>query len=66
MPFDDSLDWKEYGVEHKLNQVLNHKHLVNGFIILFHNDVEYTPDSLNTILKGLKEKGYEVSRRINS
>lgn len=56
----DSLDWKEYGVQHEVNQVLNHKHLGNGSIILFHNDAKYTPDSLDTILKGLKEKGYEV------
>lgn len=57
---NDSLDWKEYGVQHQVNQVLNHKHLGNGSIMLFHNDAEYTPDSLDTILKGLKEKGYEV------
>lgn len=56
----DSLDWKEYGVEHEVNQVLNHKHLGNGSIMLFHNDAKYTPDSLDTILKGLKEKGYDV------
>lgn len=56
----DSLDWKEYGVEHEINQVLNHKHLGNGSIMLFHNDAEYTPDALDTILKGLKDKGYEV------
>lgn len=56
----DSLDWKEYGVEHEINQVLNHKHLGNGSIMLFHNDAKYTPDALDTILKGLKEKGYEV------
>lgn len=56
----DSLDWKEYGVQHEINQVLNHKHLGNGSIMLFHNDAKYTPDSLDSILKGLKEKGYEV------
>ncbi len=56
----DSLDWKEYGVEHEVNQVLNHKHLGNGSIILFHNDAEYTPQALDTIIKGLKEKGYEI------
>ncbi|WP_250277280.1 polysaccharide deacetylase family protein [[Clostridium] colinum] len=55
-----SLYWKEYGVEHEVNQVLNHKHLNNGSIMLFHNDAKYTPDALDSILKGLKEKGYEV------
>ena len=53
----DSLDWKELGTEHELSQVLNHKHLGNGSIILFHNDAKYTPKVLDSIIKGLKEKG---------
>ena len=56
----DSLDWKEQGAQAEINQVLNHKHLGNGSIILFHNDAKYTPKVLDTILKGLKEKGYEI------
>lgn len=56
----DSLDWKEYGTEAEIKQVLNHKHLGNGSIILFHNDAKYTPEALDTIIKGLKEKGYEI------
>ena len=56
----DSLDWKELGTEAEINQVLNHKHLGNGSIILFHNDAKYTPQVLDTIIKGLKEKGYEI------
>ncbi len=56
----DSLDWKELGPEHEINQVLNHKNLGNGSIILFHNDAKYTPQVLGTIIKGLKEKGYEI------
>ncbi len=56
----DSLDWKKLGLEHEINQVLNHKHLGNGSIILFHNDAKYTPDALDTIIKGIKEKGYEI------
>ncbi len=56
----DSLDWKELGESHEINQVLNHKHLGNGSIILFHNDAKYTPQVLDTIIKGLKEKGYEI------
>ncbi len=47
-------------MESEINQVLNHKHLGNGSIILFHNDAKYTPQALDTILKGLKEKGYEI------
>lgn len=56
----DSLDWKEHGVDHEINQVLNHKHLGNGTIILFHNDAKYTPQALDSIIKGLKEKGFEI------
>lgn len=56
----DSLDWKEFGVEQEINQVLNHKHLGNGSIILFHNDTKYTPDALDAIINGIKEKGYEI------
>lgn len=56
----DSLDWKEYGVNEEINQVLNHKHLGSGSILLFHNDAEYTPDALDDIIKGLKAKGYEI------
>jgi len=56
----DSLDWKKYGVEHETNHVLNHKNLRNGSIILFHNDAQYTPEALTPIIKGLKEKGYEL------
>ena len=56
----DSLDWKEQGAQAEIDQVLNHKHLGNGSIILFHNDAKYTPQVLDTILKGLKEKGYEI------
>lgn len=56
----DSLDWKEHGPEAEINQVLNHKHLGNGSIILFHNDAKYTPQVLGTILKGLKDKGFTL------
>ena len=56
----DSLDWKEQGAEAEINQVLNHKHLGNGSIVLFHNDAKYTPQVLDRILKGIKEKGYDI------
>ena len=60
LSYGDSLDWKEFGVESEINQVLNHKHLGNGSIILFHNDAKYTPQALEAIIKGLREKGYEI------
>lgn len=56
----DSLDWKEQGAEVEIRQVLEHKHLGNGSIILFHNDAKYTPKVLDTILRGIKEKGFEI------
>lgn len=48
------------GVDSEINQVLNHKHLGDGSIILFHNDAKYTPEVLDTIIKGIREKGYEI------
>lgn len=56
----DSLDWKNYSSSEIVNTVLNNKHLRNGSIILMHNGGKYTPDALNSIIKGLKEKGYEI------
>lgn len=54
----DSLDWKDYGVDSIINTVLNHKHLGNGSIILCHNGSKYTAEALDSLIKGLKEKGY--------
>lgn len=56
----DSIDWKELGIQAEIDKVLNHKHLGNGSIILFHNDAKYTPECLDTIINGLKEKGFEI------
>ena len=57
---DDFLDWKNYGVENLINTVVNHKHLGNGSIILCHNGAKYTAQVLDSIIKGLMEKGYEI------
>ncbi|NLP47018.1 MAG: polysaccharide deacetylase family protein [Epulopiscium sp.] len=56
----DSLDWKEYGVDPLIKQVLDHKHLGNGSIILFHNNAKYTKDALNSIIEGLMNKGFDI------
>lgn len=56
----DSLDWKEYGTDSLIKQVLNNKHLGNGSIVLFHNNAKYTKDALDTIITGLKQQGYEL------
>jgi polysaccharide deacetylase family sporulation protein PdaB len=55
----DSLDWMNKGLEHEINQVLNHKKLKNGAIILFHNDAENTPKALPIILDKLL-KDYKI------
>ena len=56
----DSLDWKDYGADSIIDTVLNHKNLGNGSIILCHNGAKYTKDALETMITGLKEKGYEI------
>lgn len=55
----DSLDWKNLGAENEVKQVLEHKHLGSGSIILFHNDAKFTPECLEEIIKGLRKKGLE-------
>ncbi|MDR1532080.1 MAG: polysaccharide deacetylase family protein [Clostridiales bacterium] len=55
----DSHDWMNKGVDYEINQVLNHKHLGSGSIILFHCGARDTPAALPLILDGLAEKGYE-------
>ncbi|MDF2614708.1 MAG: polysaccharide deacetylase family protein [Clostridia bacterium] len=56
----DSLDWKEYGLQPLIDRVLNHKNLRPGSIILLHNSSKYTAKALDTIIKGLLEKGYRI------
>ncbi|HEX3021829.1 MAG TPA: polysaccharide deacetylase family protein [Lachnospiraceae bacterium] len=56
----DSLDWKDYGVDSIINTVVNHKHLGNGSIILCHNGAKYTKDALESVIKGLQDKGYQI------
>ncbi len=56
----DSHDWMEKGEDYEIDRVLNNKNLQNGSIVLFHNDAKYTPKTLGRIIKGLKEKGYEI------
>jgi peptidoglycan-N-acetylglucosamine deacetylase len=56
----DSLDWKDYGVDSIIKSVVNNKHLGNGSIILMHNGARDTPEALESIITGLKEKGFEL------
>ncbi|MCH5272512.1 MAG: polysaccharide deacetylase family protein [Lachnospiraceae bacterium] len=56
----DSLDWKDYGADSIINTVINHRHLGNGSIILMHNGAKYTPEALEAVILGLREKGYTL------
>lgn len=55
----DSLDWKNYGVDAIVERVCEHKALKSGAIILCHNGAEYTAKALDTLIKRVKEMGYE-------
>jgi len=48
------------GSRYEIDQVLNHKNLGDGSIILFHNDAKDTQITLRPILEGLIEKGFEI------
>lgn len=54
----DSLDWKENATPDTICQRVTNK-VKNGSIVLFHNDADNTPAALPTILKCLKDEGYE-------
>ena len=54
----DSLDWKNPAPADITARVL--KRVQPGSIILFHNDAKDTPQALDPILKGLKQKGNEI------
>ncbi len=54
----DSLDWKDNATPDSICQRVTSK-VKNGSIVLFHNDADHTPEALHTILKCLKDEGYE-------
>lgn len=54
----DSLDWKETATPESIVKRVTSK-VKNGSIVLFHNDADHTPEALPTILKCLKDEGYE-------
>lgn len=54
----DSLDWKNYGKDQMINQVLENQNLQNGSIILLHNGTMYTAQALQGIIDGLTNQGY--------
>jgi polysaccharide deacetylase family sporulation protein PdaB len=54
----DSLDWKDNATAENIAERVVSK-VQPGSIVLFHNDADHTPAALPTILKTLKEQGYE-------
>ncbi len=54
----DSLDWKSHATSDSICKRVTSK-VKNGSIVLFHNDADHTPAALPTILKCLKDEGYE-------
>lgn len=54
----DSLDWKDTATPESICKRVTSK-VKNGSIVLFHNDAKNTPKALPTILKCLKDEGYE-------
>ncbi len=56
----DSLDWKDYGADSIIQKCTEHKNLGKGSIILMHNGAKYTPEALERVITGLKDKGYEL------
>ena len=54
----DSLDWKDSATPDSICKRVTSKVKI-GSIVLFHNDADHTPEALPTILKCLKDEGYE-------
>ena len=54
----DTLDYNGLDEEQMWDRLKNK--ITKGSIILMHNGTEYTADSLEGILKNIKNKGYEV------
>lgn len=54
----DSLDWKDTATPESICKRVT-SNVKNGSIVLFHNDADHTPEALPTILKCLKDEGYE-------
>ncbi|MGN0493873.1 MAG: hypothetical protein ACI4F7_09520 [Acutalibacteraceae bacterium] len=56
--YGDSLDWKDSATADSICKRVTSK-VCPGSIVLFHNDADHTPEALPTILKCLKDEGYE-------
>lgn len=56
----DSLDWKDYEIDEIIRRVVESDKLDSGGIILMHNGAKFTADALDSVITGLKDKGYEM------
>lgn len=56
----DSGDWKDYGQDAVIANVTQNKNLKNGSVIRMHSGAKYTAQSLDAVIRGLKEMGYEL------
>ena len=54
----DSLDWKDPSPEQMTKTVLDK--VRDGSIVLMHNGAKNTPAALPAIIKGIKDKGFEI------
>jgi len=54
----NSLDWKDYGADRIVEEVMGNIDLGPGSIILCHNSGLYTVEALDELIEKLREKGY--------
>ena len=54
----DSLDWKDPSPEQMTKTVLDK--VKDGSIVLMHNGAKNTPAALPNIIKGIRDKGFEL------
>ena len=58
--YGDSMDWKDYGINSIVKRCTQNDNLENGSIILLHSGTKHTAESLDQVITGLKEQGYEL------
>ncbi len=56
----DSGDWKDYGQDAVIANVTQNGNLKNGSVIRMHSGAKYTAQSLDAVIRGLREMGYEL------
>ena len=56
----DSGDLKDYGQDAVIAGVTQNRNLKNGSVIRLHSGAKYTAQSLDAVIRGLQEMGYEL------